>query len=128
MAVDRLAEIGERDPARVEMLVAQHDLAAADQRADIGDDAHEALRQHLEQMLVEQRTDLDREPRLLAHLARERRAMILARIGPAARQVPFAALVQQQQHAAVVDQDDDDDAVVIRQAGGRCARSPSPIH
>ena len=87
------------------MLVAEHDVAGADQPASIGDDPHEALRQHLEQVLVEQRADLDVEPRLLAHLALQRRAMILARIGPAARQVPFAALVQQQQDAAVVDDD-----------------------
>ena len=29
--------------------------------------------------------------------------MILAGIGPPARQIPLAALVQQQQHAAIVD-------------------------
>jgi hypothetical protein len=56
-------------------------------------------------MLVEQRPDLDRESCFLAHLAGERRTMILARIGPAARQVPFAALVEQQQDATVIDDD-----------------------
>ena len=101
----RLAELGERQPARLQMLVAQHDIAAARQPAGEGQDAHEAAGQHLEQVLVERAPDLDGKPRLLAHLALERRAMILARIGPAARQIPFVALVQQQEDAVLMDQD-----------------------
>ncbi len=50
-------------------------------------------------------TDLDLEPGLLAHLALQRRAMILARIGPPARQIPFIAFIQKQENAAVVDDD-----------------------
>ena len=73
-------------------------------------DVNEGIRfvitaEDLEEMLVQQRPDLDIKSGLLPHLARERRAMILAEIGPTARQVPFAALVQQQQDAAVVDDD-----------------------
>ena len=101
----RLAELGNRQPARLEMLVAEHDVAAACQAADEGQDAHEAPGQDLEQMSLERRADLDREAGLLLHLALQRGAMILARIGPPARQVPFAALVQEQQHAVLMDQD-----------------------
>ena len=56
-------------------------------------------------MLVERRTDLDLEAGLLPHLALQCGAMILTWIGPPARQVPFAPLVQQQQDAPVMDQD-----------------------
>jgi len=97
-----LAELGERQPACFEMLVAQDDVAFAHQPAGEGQDAHEAARQHLEPVLVERVADLDRKPRLLAYFAHQRRAMILARIGPSARQIPFAALVQQQEHTVVV--------------------------
>ena len=87
------------------MLVAQRHGIAADQATDKRQDAHETAGQHFEQVFVQRGADFDQKPGLLAHLARERRAMLLARIRPATRQVPFAALVQQQQHAAVVDQD-----------------------
>ena len=52
-------------------------------------------------MLAQRLADLDDEAGLLAHLALQRGAMVLAGIGPAAGQIPFAALVQQQQHAAL---------------------------
>ena len=86
------------------MFMTEGNRALGLQRAGIGDDAHEALRQHLEQMLVDESADLDRQPRLLPHLAHQRRAMILARIGPPAGQIPFVALVQEQQDAALMDQ------------------------
>ena len=94
----------ELDPARFKMFKTEGDHALGLQRAEIGNDPHETLGQHFEQMLVKKRADLDREPRLLQHLADQCRAMIFARIRPAARQIPFIALVQEQQDAAIVDQ------------------------
>ena len=105
MAVDRLAKLGERQPACLQVLVAQHDITAARQPADKGQDSHEAPGQHLEQMLVERVAHRDRKPGFLAHLAFERGAMILARIGPPARQIPFVALVQEQEDTVPMDQD-----------------------
>jgi len=105
MAGDRPTELAERQPTCSQMLVAQHDIAAAHQPTGEGQDAHEAAGQHLEQVLVERAADCDGKPRLLAHLALEGGAMILSRIGPAARQVPFVALVQQQEHTVLIDQD-----------------------
>jgi len=86
------------------VFVAQGHVGAARKRAAEGQDAHEALRQRFEQVVIDQRADLDAEPRLLPHLARQRGAMIFARFRPPARQVPFVALVHQQQHATLVDQ------------------------
>src|SRR5437868_749709 len=68
-------------------------------------DAHEPPRQNLEHVFIKCGADFDLEPRLLTHFALQRRAMILARIEPAARQVPFAALIQEQEHVTVVDED-----------------------
>jgi hypothetical protein len=81
-------------PSRLKMLVAQRDIVPTDQPAGEGQDAHEAAGQHLEQTFAESRADLDLEPCLLTHFAFQCGAMILARIGPPARQIPFAALVQ----------------------------------
>jgi len=105
MAGDRLSELAERQPTCSQVLVAQHDIAAAHQPAGEGQNAHEAAGQHLEQVLLERAADCDGKPRLLAHLALEGGAMILTRIGPAARQVPFVAFVQQQEDAVLIDQD-----------------------
>ena len=105
MAVDARGELGNRQPARLEMLVAQHDIAAACQAADEGQNANEAPGQDLEQIVAQRLADLDDEAGLLLHLALQRGAMVLAGIGPAAGQVPFTALVQQQKHAALMDQD-----------------------
>ena len=104
MARDRLRQLGRRHPACFEMFVAQHGVARSDQTAHEGQDAHEVAGQHLEQVLVECRADLDLKPGLLTDFALQRRAMVLAGIGPTARQVPFAAFVQEQQHASVMDQ------------------------
>ena len=101
----RLAELGERQPARLEMLVAQHDVAAARQAADKGRMRTKRPGSTSNRCSSSALADLDGEPRLLLHLALQRGAMVLARIGPAARQIPFAALVQQQQHAVLMDQD-----------------------
>ena len=108
------------------VLVAQYNVGIACKRAAVGDDAHKPLRQHLEQMLVEQRADLDAEPRLLAHLADERRAMVLARIWPTTRQVPLPALVRQQQHAALVQYDGFDGGGVIQTVPSDLPLSASP--
>ena len=89
-----------------------HRVARPSSRQAKRQDAHEAAGQHFEQVLVERGADFDQRPGLLAHLARERRAMILARIGPPTRQIPFAALVQQQQDTVLIDQHTFD--------GGRC--------
>src|SRR5260370_37547285 len=103
VAGDDFAELGHGQPAHLQMLRADGHLRRALELTGKCQDAHEAAGQHLEQMLVEQSADLDLEPRLLAHLALERGAMILARIGPAAGQIPFAALVQEQQDTSAVD-------------------------
>ena len=54
-----LVKVADGQPKRLEMLGAQHELAVADQTAGEGLDAHEPAGQHLEQMLVERRADLD---------------------------------------------------------------------
>jgi len=105
MPGDREAELGGSDPPRLQMLMAQHYVCFRNETADERSNAHEAAGQHLEQMFAESRTDLDLQSRLLTHLAPERRTMFLARIGPAARQIPFIAFVQEQQSATVVDDD-----------------------
>ena len=105
MVVDALAELGERQPACLQMLVAQHDVAGTDQVADERDDSDEASRQDFEQIFTERRANLDGEARLLLHLTLQRGTMVLAGIGPATGQVPFIALVQEKEHAILVDQD-----------------------
>ena len=65
MSVDALAELGKRQPARLQVLVAQHDVAVPRQPANEWQDAHEAARQDLEQVLVERRPDLDSKACLL---------------------------------------------------------------
>jgi len=103
MTVDALAKLGERQPARLLVLVAHDHGIAADETAGERHDAHEAPGQDLEQVLVERHADLDREPRLLLDLADQRRPVVLAGIGPPAGQIPFVALVQEQEHAILVD-------------------------
>ncbi|WIM11778.1 MAG: hypothetical protein OJF58_002737 [Enhydrobacter sp.] len=87
------------------MLAAQHDGRGARERAGVGDDLHETAGQHLEPMPADQRADLDIEPGLLPHLAPERGSMILARLRPPARQLPFAAIVEQQEDTVLVEED-----------------------
>src|SRR5204863_378469 len=81
-------------------------------------------------MLIQPLTDLDVESGLLAHLALQRRAVVLAGIGPAPGQVPFAALVEQQQHAAVVEDDalDRERVVGHRLFAGSAPRHSSGAH
>ena len=80
----------------------RHRIAAEQRNRQTAGCARSGRGRHFEQVLVERGADFDQKPGLLAHLARESRAMILARIRPATRQVPFAALVQQQQHAVLI--------------------------
>ena len=105
MAGDALAERVERLPSRLEMLVAQGDIVPTDQPACEGQDAHKAAGQHLEHVFAKCGTDLDLKTCLLTHLSSERRPMILTRIRPPARQIPFTALVQKQENATIVDDD-----------------------
>jgi len=87
------------------VLAAQHNVGVTRKRATEGQDAHETLRQHLEQVFIEWSADLDAEPRLLTNFARERGPVILAGFGSPTRQIPLIALVHQQQHAALVQHD-----------------------
>src|ERR687897_1925278 len=105
MAVDARGELGNRQPSRLEMLVADHDIAAAGQVADERQNANAAPGQDLEQIVAQRLADLDDEAGLFLHLALQRGAMVLSGIGPAARQVPFTALVQKKKHAILVNQD-----------------------
>jgi len=103
MPGDRFAKIGKGHPSGLKVLVAHDCFDYPDERAGKRFDANETPGQHLEQMPVERRAHFDIETRFFAHFALQGRAMILTRIGPSARQVPLAALVQQQQHTAIVD-------------------------
>ena len=87
------------------MLVAYRHGHLSSQRADIHDDAHEALRQHFEQVLVQPLADPDVEAGLLAHFSHQSRAVILAGIGTPSGQIPFASLVYQQEDTAPVQYD-----------------------
>ena len=104
MTGNKLAQLAERQPAHLQMLVAQHDTVAANQAAGERHNAHQSVRQHLEQVVIERHTGFDQQTGFLTHLALQRRAIVLARIGPAAGQIPFTAFVQEQQHAGIMDQ------------------------
>lgn len=82
MSRHHIGEVRRRHPAALEMFVAQDNAGRSGEDAAIGGDAHEALRQNLEQMIVEQLAGIDRKAGLLTHFADQRRATILARVGP----------------------------------------------
>ncbi len=86
------------------MLGAMAQLAGPRPANGVSHDRHVTAGHDLVVPAIDDRADGDRRAEFLGELADETVAGILARLRPAARQLPLAALVFEQHHPAVLDE------------------------